>query len=185
MKSLLSVTLLLVSLLATKAQQYKPVDEKSDVKFVIKNFGLNTSGSLNGLKGTINFDPSNPGISSFNVSVDVNTINTGSDSRDNHLRKEEYFNVEKYPAINFVSTAIKKNQDGYAVTGNLTIKGVTKSITFPFTVENQENGIQLNGEFNINRRDFGVGEGSAVLSDNVNVSLKVFANKSSQENPGK
>jgi len=178
MKSLLSFTFLLVSLLVTKAQQYKPVDEKSEIKFVIKNFGLNTSGSLNGLKGTINIDPSNPAASAFNVSVEVNTINTGSDARDNHIKKEEYFDVEKYSTINFVSTVIKKNQNGYAVTGNLTIKGVTKSITFPFTVENQENGIQLNGEFDINRRDFGVGEGSAVLSDNVNVSLKVFANKS-------
>jgi len=178
MKSLLSFTFLLVSLLVTKAQQYKPVDEKSEIKFVIKNFGLNTSGSLTGLKGTINFDPSNPGASSFNVSVDVNTVNTGSDARDNHLKKEEYFDVAKYSTINFVSTDIKKNQNGYAVTGNLTIKGATKSITFPFTVENQDNGIQLSGEFNINRRDFDVGASSAVLGDNVNVSLKVFANKS-------
>ena len=178
MKSLLSVTFLLIGLLVTKAQQYKPVDEKSDVKFAIKNFGLNTSGSLNGLKGTISFDPSNPGASSFNVTVDATSINTGSDARDNHLKKEEYFDVGKYPAINFISTNITKDQNGYAVTGNLTIKGVTKSITFPFTVENQENGIQLNGEFNINRLDFGVGGNSAVLSDNVNVSLKVFANKS-------
>jgi len=178
MKSLFSVTFLLIGLLVTKAQQYKPVDEKSDVKFVIKNFGLNTSGSLNGLKGTISFDPSNPGASSFNVTIDANTINTGSDARDSHLKKEEYFDVGKYPAINFISTNITKDQNGYAVTGNLTIKGVTKSITFPFTVENQENGIQLNGEFNINRLDFGVGGNSAVLSDNVNVSLKVFANKS-------
>jgi polyisoprenoid-binding protein YceI len=76
-----------------KAQQYKPVDEKSDIKFVIKNFGLNTSGSLNGLKGTINFDPSNPGASPLMVSVEVTPVNTGSDARDNHLKKEEYFNV--------------------------------------------------------------------------------------------
>src|SRR6476620_10065302 len=101
MKSLLSFTFLLVSLLVTKAQQYKPVDEKSEIKFVIKNFGLNTSGSLTGLKGTINFDPSNPAASSFNVSVDVNTVNTGSDARDNHLKKEEYFDVAKYSTINF------------------------------------------------------------------------------------
>ena len=101
------------------------------------------------------------------------------------LKNLEYFDVGKYPAINFISTTITKDQNGYAVTGNLTIKGVTKSITFPFTVENQENGIQLNGEFNINRLDFGVGGNSAVLSDNVNVSLKVFANKSSQGNAGK
>ena len=49
--------------------------------------------------------------SSFNVSVDVNTINTGVDSRDSHLKKEEYFNAEKYPTINFASTSIEKSNE--------------------------------------------------------------------------
>ena len=178
MKVLLSFTFLLFSLFFVKAQQYKPVDEKSDVKFTIKNFGLNTPGTLNGLKGSINFDPSNPASSSFNVSVDVNTISTGVDERDSHLKKEEFFNAEKYPTISFVSTGITKGQDGYSVTGKLTIKDVTKIISFPFTVDNQDNGMVFTGNFTINRKDFNVGGSSAVLSNSVNVTLKVFATKS-------
>ena len=177
MKLILSFVFLFAGLLFVKAQQYVPVDEKSDIKFTIKNFGFNTNGTFKGLKGSINFDPSNPGNSSFNVLVNANTINTGTDARDSHLREEEYFNVEKYPTINFVSTAIKKSQNGYAVTGNITIKGVTRQIGFPFTVENQSDGIQFSGEFTINRKDFGIGGSSAVMSDNVNVSLKVFSRK--------
>jgi|SRR5438552_14835183 len=181
MRVLLSFVFLVAALCAVNSQQYKPVDGKSDVKFAIKNFGISTSGSLNGLKGTITFNPADLPSSSFNVSVDVNTINTGIDSRDDHLKKEEYFNVEKFPSITFVSTSITKDPNGYNVTGNLTIKGITKTISFPFNVQNmvqsQDAGIILTGNFSINRKDFDVGGSSAVLGNNVDVSLKVVAVK--------
>ncbi|HEY1871875.1 MAG TPA: YceI family protein [Chitinophagaceae bacterium] len=175
MKSALSFVVLLAGLLAVKAQQYHPVDEKSEVRFTVKNFGLNTEGSLVGLKGSIKFNPSDLSTSSFDVSVDVNSINTGIDSRDSHIKKEDYFDVGRYPTVNFVSTGISQNQNDYAVTGKLTIKGITKTISFPFTVQNQDNGLLLTGSFIINRKDFNIGESSAVLGNTVNVSLKVFA----------
>jgi polyisoprenoid-binding protein YceI len=177
MKVISGLIFLIAASISIQAEQYKPVDSKSTISFTIRNFGINTSGSLTGLKGTIKFNPAALPSSSFNVSVDVSTINTGIDARDNHLKKEEYFNAEKFPTINFVSTNITKNQNDYSVTGNLTIKGVTKSISFPFTVQNQDNGLLFNGSFSINRKDFGVGGSSAVLSNTVNVNLKVFAAK--------
>ena len=88
-----------------------------------------------------------------------------------HLRKEEYFNTAKYPTINFVSTAITASN----VTGNLTIKGVTKQISFPFTVKPSAGGYLFEGSFEINRRDFGIGGGSVSLSNNATVNLKVQA----------
>jgi len=176
MKVFLSL-LFLIRILSINAQQYKPVDEKSEVKFSIKNFGLNTEGSLTGLKGTIKFDPANVAASSFNVSVDVNTINTGIDSRDSHIKKEDYFDAAKFSTISFVSTNITANQNQYTVTGNLTIKGITKPVSFPFTVQTENNDVMFNGNFSINRKDFGVGGSSAVLSNTVNITLKVFAVK--------
>ena len=95
--------------------------------------------------------------------------------RDNHLKKEEYFNAEKYPNISFVSTGIKPDNNGYTISGSLTIKGISKNISFPFTAVAQNGGMLFTGNFSINRKDFNVGEGSAVLSNNVDVSLKVFA----------
>jgi len=177
MKVVLSFLFLLSVFFTVKAQQYKPVDNKSEVKFTIKNFGLNTSGTFNSLKGAISFNASDPAAASFNVTIDVNTINTGNDARDNHLRKDEYFDVEKFPVISFVSKNIQRDQDGYTVTGNLTIKGITKSISFPFTVQNQDSGLLFTGGFSIDRKDFGVGASSAVLGNTVNVSLKVYASK--------
>ena len=107
-----------------------PIDTEDAVTFTIKNFGLNTSGSFRGLKGNINWDATNFNACKFDVSIDANTINTGIDARDNHLRKEEYFDVEKYPLITFISTQISNGN----ISGNLTVKGVSKNISFPFIV---------------------------------------------------
>jgi polyisoprenoid-binding protein YceI len=175
MKTILGLVLFITGILSVRAQQYTPVNNKSEVKFTVKNFGLNTDGKLSGLKGTILFDPSRLSSSSFNVSVDVNTINTGIEMRDSHLKREEYFYTEKYPNISFVSTEIKANNDGFIVTGALTIKGISKNISFPFTAVTQNGGMLFTADFSINRKDFDVGGASAVLSNNVDISLKVFA----------
>ncbi len=177
MKAALSFVFLLAGIFTVKAQQYKPVDDKSEVKFTIKNFGLNSNGDLKGLTGTIKFDPQNLAASSFNVSVDVNTINTGIESRDSHLKKEDYFDVARYPTISFVSTSITKTNNGYNISGRITIKGMERTISFPFTVENNGDALVFSGDFSLNRRDFNVGESSAVLNNTVNVTLKVFAAK--------
>ncbi len=175
MKATLSFIFLITGILSVYAQQYTPVNDKSEVRFTVKNFGLNTDGTLSGLKGTILFDPSRLTDASFNVSVDVNTINTGIDMRDSHLKREEYFYIEKYPNISFSSTAIKADNDGYIVSGQLTIKGISKSISFPFTTVTQNGGMLFTGNFSINRKDFNLGGGSTVLSNNIDVQLKVFA----------
>ena len=77
------------------AQDYSPVDKSSGIKFSIKNFGLPVSGSFTGLRGTLHFNPSDLPLSNFKVSEDANTVTTGMAARDNHLRKEEYLNVQK------------------------------------------------------------------------------------------
>ena len=154
----------------------KPVDSDDAVKFSIKNFGIGTGGELKGLRGLIKWDAANPAASSINVSVDVSTINTGIDSRDNHLKKEEYFNVAKYPVISFVSESVSAENGSLQATGNITIKGVSKRITIPFTVSASDNGYLFSGNFTVNRRDFGVGGGSMVLGDEVKIALKVKAN---------
>jgi len=107
------------------------------------------------------------------VSVDVNTVNTGITSRDSHLKKEEYFDVAKYPTLNFVSSTVSKTSEGYSVTGNLTIKGTTKQVVIPFTVTTAGNGYLFEGNFTLDRRDYKVGGGSMVLGNEVKVTLKV------------
>ena len=161
-------------------QNYTPTDAGSKVRFVIKNFGINTGGTFEGLTGTIIFDPANLAGASFNVSVDAKTIDTDVEARDNHLRKEEYFDVEKYPKLSFRSTKITTtNKEGYLfMFGVITIKNVSKEISFPFKQTTKDDGILFEGEFKLNRRDFGVGGKSFSMSDELNVELSIFAKKS-------
>ncbi len=152
-----------------------PVDSDDAVTFTIKNFGISTKGELKGLKGSIQWNEENPAASSITVSAAVNTINTGVDARDSHLKKEEYFDAAKYPLISFVSTGIATANSALTVSGNLTIKGTTKAIAFPFTINKTASGYVFGGSFTINRRDFGVGKNSMVLGDDAQVTLKVQA----------
>jgi polyisoprenoid-binding protein YceI len=162
------------------AQTYTATDEGNKVHFTIKNFGIKTGGDFTGLKGTIVFYPKALTSSSINVSVDANTVNTDNSGRDKHLRKEEYFNVEKFPLLTFVSTKITESSMAgrFFVVGNLTIKGVTKSVQFGFNATPSATGYFFVGDFEINRRDFGVGGSSSVMADKLKVTLKVVAKKS-------
>jgi polyisoprenoid-binding protein YceI len=165
--------LLLIPLIlfAFTAVELKPVDADDAVTFTIKNFGIPTKGELKGLKGVIKWDPQNISNSTFDVSVDVSTINTGIDMRDNDLKKETYFDAAKYPTITFKSSTVTQQ----VVTGNLTIKGVTKQVEIPYTVTKTDSGYLFEGSFSLSRKEFGIGGGSMVLSDHVDVSLKVRA----------
>lgn len=175
----LTVLSLLVTIISF-GQTYTPTDAGSKVHFVIKNFGINTGGSFDGLAGSITFDPADLSGSSFNVTVDAKTVDTDIEARDNHLRKAEYFDVEKYPKISFRSTKITAtNKEGYLyMFGVITIKNVSKEISFPFTQTSKDGGILFKGDFKLNRREFGVGGSSFSLSDDVSIELSIFARKS-------
>lgn len=154
-----------------------PMDAGSKVHFVIKNFGIRTGGDFTGLKGAIRFDPANYAAASFDVTVASKTVDTDNDSRDDHLREAEFFDVEKYPLISIKSTKVTLSSKAgrFYLFANLTIKGVTKPIGFGFSATPQNGGYVFDGEFEINRRDFGVGGSSISMSDNLKVNLHVFA----------
>jgi len=160
------------------AQEYKPTDTGSAVQFEIKNFGFNTKGSFSGLDGKIVFDPKNATGASFDITIDAATINTDNSMRDGHLKKEGYFDVEKYPRIRFLSTGVTgPDKSGrYTLDGKLTIKATTKDISFPFVVTPLGDDLIFKGDVPLNRRDFDVG-GSSTISNELKVSLTVLAKK--------
>ena len=142
----------------------------SSITFKIKNAGIGVDGSFKGFQGTVDFNPDNLETSKFDVSVEAKTIDTDNGTRDNHLIEEEYFGVEKHPKISMKSTKIEKISDGkYKATFNLTLKGTTKAVSFPFSYSKTSTGYKLNGSFEIDRRDFKVGGSSWILSDDVKV----------------
>jgi polyisoprenoid-binding protein YceI len=177
MKRMLVTFSVFVFSLGLFSQSFTPSDDGSKVHFVINNFGIATGGDFTGLSGSIKFDVNDLAAADFDVSVDANSVNTDIEARDNHLRKGEYFDVKTYPKLTFKSTKVTKtNKDGYFyMFGNLTIKGVTKEIKFPFTATAKNGGYFFEGSFKLNRRDFGVGGRSISLSDDLTISLSIFA----------
>ena len=174
---LILTTVFLFSGILKAQTTYTPIDDGSRVHFAIKNFGIKTGGDFTGLKGSIKFDPAKYSNSGFDVTVDANTIDTDNGSRDGHLRKAEYFDVANYKTLHFKSTKVTLSSTAgrFYVFGELTIKGVTKPVEFGFAATPKDGGYVFDGEFEINRRDFGVGGSSISLSDKLTVSLSVFA----------
>ncbi len=175
----LLLTALLVGSTFFAQAQLTPKDAGSSVKFIIKNLGSKVNCSLNGLAGSINFNPTNLAQSSFNVTVNAATINTGNGSRDKHLKKAEYFDATAFPTLNIVSTKITNSSTAgrFFIIGNITIKGVTKPIQIGFSATPSGTGYLFEGEFELNRRDFGVGGSSIILADKLKVQLSVLAIK--------
>ncbi|WP_299255393.1 YceI family protein [uncultured Cytophaga sp.] len=148
----------------------KPDYANSTIDFKIKNAGISVTGSFKKFETSIEFNESAKAPSSIKATIQVGTIDTGIEGRDKHLKKEEYFNVETYPTITFVSTKVLKTTTGsFIVEGNLTIKGVRKEIKIPFTyIDNT-----FQGTLSLNRRDYNVGGSSITMSDDVAIMLKV------------
>src|SRR5436305_1968801 len=137
------ILFLSVIISATSATaQFKPTDQGSAVQFKIKNLGFNVNGSFTGLQGNIQFDPAHPESCSFDVSVDAASVNTDNSMRDDHLRRDSYFDVKTYPRIRFQSVKILRSDKAgaYIVSGKLTIKNTTKEISFPFSATASQTG---------------------------------------------
>lgn len=146
---------------------------ESQVNFMITNAGLEVEGKFTKISGTIQFDPSNLSRSKFKASVRVSSIDTEIEMRDDHLKSEDYFDVAKYSTMKFESTSITGKTGAYKVTGELTIKDVTKTISFPFSTYSKGGAIHLKGSFVIDRRDYNVGGNSWILGDDVTISLDI------------
>ena len=156
------------------AQSWKINPAGTTIGFVIKNAGISVDGNFKGLSGEINFDNKELSKSFFNVSIDASSVNTDNTKRDAHLKKKEYFDVVTYSKITFKTKSITPGSEGkYIAAGDLTIKGKTKEIKFPFTFTPNASGGTFQGSFTLNRLDFGVGESSWILSDDAMISLVV------------
>ena len=158
--------------LASMSFLLKPDYTKSAVTFKIKNASINVDGAFKTFEVQIDYNEAVQAPSSIKATINTESIDTGIEGRDKHLRKEDYFNVAAFPSITFVSAQVLKTTSGsFIAEGKLTIKGVAKDIKIPFTYTN---GV-FEGTLKINRLDYGVGGGSLTMGNDVEVFLKVAA----------
>jgi polyisoprenoid-binding protein YceI len=161
----------------------------SSVAFTIRHFVSEVEGRFKDFAGTIRYDSQHPADSSVQFTVQAASIDTDNEARDKDLRSEHFFDVEKFPTLSFTSTKVTpKGANAFDVTGNLTIHGVTKTVTIPATLggtiksaKGAKAGFQ--SSFKINRMDYGVTWNSAIegggtiLGTDVNVTIRVEANQ--------
>jgi polyisoprenoid-binding protein YceI len=159
----------------------------SEVLFKVKHLMVtNVTGQFSSFEGTVEAENDDFSNASIEFTADVNTISTNNEQRDQHLKAADFFEAEKYPQVKFVSTGFnKKSDEDYELTGNLTIKGITKKVTlkveFGGIVQdpwgNTKAGFSLNGK--INRKNFGLTfhavteTGGVLLSDEVKLVAEV------------
>lgn len=158
-----------------QAAKYEIDPDHTFVVFEVNHLGI---GKAYGMfrKTTGSYDPD---AGNLKVVIDVNSLYTANKKRDDHLRGPDFFNAKQFPRITFESTKVKKKGDGVEITGNLTIKGKTKKVTFPMEKVgegkdpwgNHRTGYE--GSLTVDRMDFGVDYMPDGLSKEVTLNLAV------------
>jgi polyisoprenoid-binding protein YceI len=157
--------------------------ENSSAEFVCKHVLSKVRGMFSQPTGTVSLDEVTPANSRIRAAIDVNSVTTGVEERDTHLKSADFFDVARYPAITFVSTSVgRSSATSYTVTGNLTMHGVTRPVTLAVTASppfNHAGGIRrgIEATTSVNRKDFGLrwefpGEGAGVVvGDNIQITI--------------
>ncbi|HVT48924.1 MAG TPA: YceI family protein [Vicinamibacterales bacterium] len=160
----------------------------SEATFQVRHLITKVRGSFTDFAGTIDLDAEHPERSSVSVTIQAASVLTRQPDRDTHLRSADFFDVERFPTLTFVSTSIKaRGNDLYDVTGTLTIHGVSKTITLPVThlgTAKDPWGVEkaaFETDITINRKDFGLNwnaaleTGGFLVGDDVQIHIEVQA----------
>ena len=190
MRTYLLRTVLTLSVVASvgsagRADDYVIDAVHSGVTFQISHMGVSyIPGRFNQFSGNFTIDTSDPAKSSFSLTIKTESVDTNNSKRDEHLRAPDFFNAKQFPTITFASTVVKAIEGGYEVTGDLTMHGETKPITFSLkggkTAEFPPKVIRTgftSPQIVIKRTDFGVGKPMPVLGDEVYIAISFEGTK--------
>jgi len=181
--------LLIVSFAFAESEKWEIDKAHTNIYFEVRHTYATVRGQFDDFSGTLQFDPDNMELGSVKFEVKTKSINTGIPKRDNHLRSEEFFAVNKYPFMTFQSTGVKRKEGNqYNLVGNLTIKGKTNEVAVLFTYfGTRENPLKkgqmvagFETRFSLDRLEYQVGPGKyfemGVIGRNVDilVSLEVL-----------
>ena len=162
-------TLGMLLLAAGQAGAQGVLIDRSEIRFVSKQMGVNVEGRFRKWKANIVFLPKNPGASKADLEIDLGSIDLASDEAEAEIRRPLWFDTTKFPVAKFVSSSVRDTgADKYEVQGALTIKGVTRDAVVPITVRKDAAGNSVaEGSFALKRLDFKVGEGEWADTETV------------------
>lgn len=166
------LTLIGLTAFTMVALEHYEVTKDFSIEFKSKD----PSGSFKIMEGDIDFDEKDLTSSNFDFKIDVRTISTGNGMMNKKAQTPEWFDSAKYPYAKFKSTKVEKKEGStYNIIGNLTIKGITKSVIVPASYSKANGKVIFKGTFNVNRMDFKVGKKSDVVPDIMKVSFEIPA----------
>ena len=161
---------------ARAAENYQIDPAHTSITFRIQHVGISwVQGRFNEFSGAFTIDPDDAGKSRFEMTIKTASVDTNVPQRDQHLRTADFFDVEKYPEMVFKSTAVRKVEGGLEVTGNFTLHGVTKPVTFTLSGGKKAEfpkGTRRIGfvtDFTLKRSDFGMANMIPDVGDEVRV----------------
>lgn len=164
----------------------------STVGFSVRHMMIsNVKGTFNEFDGNIELDPTDLTDASIAFTIDARSVDTRMSDRDDHLRSADFFDVENHPNITFVAKEIQKtSEDNYDMTGDFTIRGTTKPVTFAITFEGMakdpmsgDEAAGFTGSTKINRKDFGLTwnaaleAGGFVVGDEIKINIEIQLRK--------
>jgi polyisoprenoid-binding protein YceI len=180
---ILLAALSLAASLPAKTETYTIDPVHSSAGFSIRHLFSKFSSSFTKTTGTIVFDAADPAGNSVDATIEVASLNTANADRDKHLFSDAFFNLPSYPTITFKSKKwVKTGEDAYDITGDLTMRGVTREVVLKAHFLGTGPGLQP-GTFTsgwevttqLNRFDFGIAYGPKVLGDEVQVNISIEA----------
>jgi len=170
---------------ARAAEGYKVDPDHSSVTFKIEHSGISwIHGRFNDVAGEFSVDEANPPASSFALTMKTGSVDTANKKRDEHLASPDFFNAKQFPVLSFKSTSVKKTDNGLEVTGDLTLHGETKPVTFLLrggkTAEFPKGTkrVGYTTHFKLKRSDFGMHTGMEFLGDDVYIEISFQGVKS-------
>lgn len=174
--------ILIASLFSVGLASYQLSNYDKATDYTIQFKTGKAEGSFQGLQGKVVFNKADLLNAMIDVSVDVNTIQTGNEKKDEHAIGKKWFDASTYPTMKFVSKQITKLGTGYIAEGELTVKDVTRSVEIPFAYVLTNDKGYLQGRFRINRKDYNV-KGNFfgfTVGKDVDILLNVPANYASE-----
>ena len=161
-----------------KGTELEITAEKSKVEFVGSKVTGKHEGGFKTVSGSVDLVNEKAEESSVSVDIDMKSVYSDADGLTKHLQAGDFFEVEKYPKSTFSSTKIvadkEKGENAFTVTGDLEMRGEKKSITFPATIKVGDDKVEVDAEFSINRKDFGIvyaGKADDLIRDDVVIKL--------------
>ncbi len=191
MKTIAILAAVFAAAITLRGADYKIDPAHSGAGFSVRHMMVsNVKGQFSKVAGTVSYAENNPAATSVEASIDVTSINTNEPKRDAHLKSPDFFDAEKFPTITFKSKRAVKGGRGLLLTGDLTMRGVTREVTLDVEISPEVKGMRpasfvrgANATTRINRKDFGLNwnraleAGGFVVGEEVAISIDIEAHR--------